>query len=89
MRYTIVEHVGSPFGRSQQGFTGGLPTVQQAKSCPSRNNCMASGLPSPIKVKELSDMLINYVPILAAALTKGFKNGFDMGFRGVPNNDEK
>ena len=50
---------------------------------------MASGLPSPIKVKVLSDMLTNYDPILAAELTKGFENGFDMGFRGVPNNDEK
>ena len=32
-------------------------------------------------------MLTNYDPLLALELIKCFEKGFDMGFRGVPNNN--
>ena len=47
----------------------------------------SKGLPTPINIIKFSRDLTDYDPILKAKLILGFSNGFDIGFRGYPNND--
>ena len=46
-------------------------------------------LPTPVKVDNLELMLSTYDPILRNGLVSGFRNGFDIGFRGQVNSDSK
>ena len=46
-------------------------------------------LPTPINILKFSKDLTGYDPILKTKLIIGFQQGFDLGFRGYPNNDLK
>lgn len=44
---------------------------------------------TPIRFDQLSNLLDGYDELLKAELVNGFQKGFDIGYRGSPNNDLK
>ena len=67
-----------------------MPKVCQAsKSVAAISGEEGSRLPSPVNLDALLAELEGYDPIIIAQLRLGFLSGFDLGFRGTPNSNEK
>ena len=62
------------------------PTAGEASRL-SANDYHNLHLPTPINAEHLDLLLSNYDPILRKSLVLGFREGFDIGFRGEVNCD--